>query len=87
MAVSTEVASPPRAPAGERIINRTRFSKREALAGYLFISPWIIGFLVFTLGAMIYSLVISFSRLRPRHEHCEPGRASPTTPGCSKTPR
>lgn len=35
---------------------------REAIAGYLFISPWIVGFLVFTLGAMAYSLVISFSR-------------------------
>ena len=36
-------------------------NRREALAGYLFISPWIVGFLVFTLGAMIYSLVISFN--------------------------
>ncbi|WP_146797740.1 carbohydrate ABC transporter permease [Agrococcus baldri] len=35
--------------------------RREALSGYLFIAPWIIGFLVFTLGAMVYSLVISFS--------------------------
>lgn len=35
--------------------------RREALAGYLFISPWIIGFLVFTAGSMIYSLVISFT--------------------------
>lgn len=49
-----------------------KFNKREAIAGYLFISPWIIGFLVFTLGAMIYSLVISFThynlalnRMRP----------------------
>ncbi len=40
---------------------RDRYNKREALAGYLFISPWIIGFLVFTAGAMIYSLYISFS--------------------------
>jgi len=40
---------------------RRNFNRREAIAGYLFISPWIIGFLVFTLGAMIYSLVISFS--------------------------
>jgi multiple sugar transport system permease protein len=40
---------------------RSRDRRREALAGYLFISPWIIGFLLFTLGAMIYSLVISFS--------------------------
>ena len=39
----------------------TKFNRREALAGYLFISPWIVGFLVFTLGAMIYSLVISFN--------------------------
>ena len=38
-----------------------KYNRREALAGYLFISPWIIGFLVFTLGAMVYSLVISFS--------------------------
>lgn len=27
---------------------------------YLLISPWIIGFLIFTLGALIFSLVISF---------------------------
>jgi multiple sugar transport system permease protein len=38
-----------------------KYNKREAIAGYLFISPWILGFLVFTAGAMIYSLVISFS--------------------------
>lgn len=40
---------------------RDRYNRREALAGYLFISPWIIGFLVFTAGAMAYSLFISFS--------------------------
>lgn len=40
---------------------RDHFNKREAIAGYLFITPWIIGFLVFTAGAMIYSLYISFS--------------------------
>ena len=45
-------------PAKKRL---TKFNRREALAGYLFISPWIVGFLVFTLGAMIYSLVISFN--------------------------
>jgi multiple sugar transport system permease protein len=38
-----------------------KYNRREAIAGYLFISPWIIGFLVFTAGAMGYSLVISFS--------------------------
>lgn len=40
---------------------RVKYNRREAIAGYLFISPWILGFLVFTAGAMIYSLVISFS--------------------------
>ncbi|WP_348789427.1 sugar ABC transporter permease [Leifsonia sp. NPDC080035] len=39
----------------------SKYNKREAIAGYLFISPWIVGFLVFTLGAMLYSLYISFS--------------------------
>jgi multiple sugar transport system permease protein len=41
---------------------KVKYNRREALAGYLFISPWIIGFVVFMLGAMAYSLVISFSR-------------------------
>jgi multiple sugar transport system permease protein len=40
---------------------RDRYRLRESVAGYLFITPWIIGFLIFTAGAMIYSLVISFS--------------------------
>lgn len=44
-----------------RTRQKVKYNRREAIAGYLFISPWIIGFLVFTAGAMIYSLVISFS--------------------------
>jgi multiple sugar transport system permease protein len=36
-------------------------SKREAIAGYLFILPWIIGFLVLRLGPMLTSLVLSFA--------------------------
>jgi multiple sugar transport system permease protein len=40
---------------------KEHFNKREAVAGYLFIAPWIFGFLIFTAGAMIYSLYISFS--------------------------
>ena len=49
----TLVASPPRA--------RTHLSQRgiEELTAYLFISPWVIGFLVFTLGAMLFSLGLS----------------------------
>jgi len=41
--------------------SRLTASRRETIAGFLFISPWIVGFCVFTLGAMVYSLVISFS--------------------------
>ncbi|CAL8972569.1 MAG: spermidine/putrescine ABC transporter permease [Cellulomonas sp. 73-145] len=47
----------PRPPRGRKVT----YNRREALAGYLFISPWIIGFLIFTAGTMIYSLIISFS--------------------------
>jgi multiple sugar transport system permease protein len=35
--------------------------RREALAAYLFISPWIIGFLIFTVGPMLASLYYSLS--------------------------
>ena len=33
----------------------------EAIAGYLFIMPWIIGFLGLTLGPIIASLYFSFT--------------------------
>jgi multiple sugar transport system permease protein len=35
--------------------------RRESLWGYIFISPWIIGFFLFTIGPMIASLIFSFS--------------------------
>lgn len=38
----------------------TRGEKREEIAGYLFILPWLIGLSVFTAGPMIFSLVLSF---------------------------
>jgi multiple sugar transport system permease protein len=34
--------------------------QREELTAYLFIAPWLIGFLIFTLGAMLFSLGLSF---------------------------
>ena len=43
----------------ERTMKR---STREALYGYLMISPWIIGFLVFTAGPMIASFIIGMYR-------------------------
>jgi multiple sugar transport system permease protein len=40
----------------------TRRSVREAVEGYLYISPWLIGFLTLTLGPMVASLYFSFTR-------------------------
>ncbi len=34
--------------------------RKEALIAYLFLSPWLVGFLVLTIGAMVYSLRLSF---------------------------
>lgn len=39
-----------------------RPATREALTGILFALPWIIGFIVFTAGPMLYSLYTSFTR-------------------------
>ena len=36
-------------------------SQREAIWAYFFISPWIIGFFIFTLSPMVASLFYSFS--------------------------
>lgn len=36
-------------------------ARREAIEGFLYISPWIAGFLIFTLGPMLASLYYSFT--------------------------
>lgn len=41
---------------------RLSLRQQEILAFYLFISPWILGFLVFTAGPMISSLLLSLTR-------------------------
>lgn len=48
----------------------SRVSNQETSAGYLFLSPWILGFLIFTLGPMLASLLFSFLQydvLNPPH--------------------
>jgi multiple sugar transport system permease protein len=40
----------------------TAARRREALLGYLYISPWFIGFLFLTLGPMLASLYLSFTQ-------------------------
>ena len=42
----------------------SRIQLRENVLGYLWISPWLIGLLVFTLGPMIASFVFSFTTYR-----------------------
>lgn len=43
-----------------RTHRRSRLARREAAAGWLFASPWVIGFVAFTLGPMLYSLLLIF---------------------------
>src|SRR5579884_3033029 len=45
-------------PARRRMSPRER---REAVAFYLFASPWILGFLIWTVGPMLASLYFSFT--------------------------
>jgi multiple sugar transport system permease protein len=40
---------------------KTKLARREAIEGYLFILPWILGFLMFRFGPMLYSLFLSFT--------------------------
>jgi multiple sugar transport system permease protein len=43
----------------------SRLARREALIGYIFISPWLIGFLVFLAGPILASLFLSFTQYKP----------------------
>nr|WP_315602874.1 sugar ABC transporter permease [Paenibacillus aurantius] len=40
---------------------RGSLERREARQGFMFVSPWIIGFLVFTAGPLLFSLYASFT--------------------------
>ncbi|GIX06285.1 MAG: hypothetical protein KatS3mg115_0688 [Candidatus Poribacteria bacterium] len=40
---------------------------REGVAGYLFASPWLIGFLIFTAGPILASILLSFSEYDVLH--------------------
>ena len=52
MAVGAAVHSP--------TAGRSRRARRDAIQGYLYILPWILGFTLFTLGPMLASLYLSF---------------------------
>jgi len=51
-----------RAAEGTKTRWKLNAGAREEIAFYLFISPWLIGFLAFTLGPMIASLFLSFTK-------------------------
>lgn len=40
---------------------KLNLAQREALTAYAFISPWVIGFLIFTIGPMLASFFFSFT--------------------------
>jgi multiple sugar transport system permease protein len=51
-----------RTKSGEGLASRRRKRIRELLQGYLFISPWLIGFFALTLGPFLASLALSFTK-------------------------
>jgi multiple sugar transport system permease protein len=56
------IASDSRSPTRPRSsIRRWGMARREAIEGYVCISPWIVGFLVFTLGPMVASMWLSLT--------------------------
>lgn len=42
--------------------HKSRLTSKEAIEGYLCIMPWLIGFLVLTLGPVIFSFIMSLSK-------------------------
>ncbi len=52
---------------GTKMVQETKMIKSEIRAGILFASPWILGFLIFTAGPIITSLVLSFSEYDVLH--------------------
>jgi pectin-derived oligosaccharide transport system permease protein len=67
----TTATGPAAAPPGETVIRRSaagppvagvrRDRRREAVAGYVFLSPWLLGLFGITLLPMLYSLYLSFT--------------------------
>ncbi len=47
---------------GRRPVGMSRLRRREALNGYLAIMPWLLGFLIFTAGPMLFSAYLVFTK-------------------------
>ncbi len=50
------------APPGAKRRQGSARQRRRALEGYLYLSPWIVGFIAFVGGPILYSLAMSFSK-------------------------
>jgi multiple sugar transport system permease protein len=63
MALRIKAAPAQRVVPGEQATRRgmSRMARREELYGWLFVSPWILGFLLFTLGPMLASFYLGFT--------------------------
>lgn len=59
MAANTSRTPQKPAQAGRK--SKAKFFNRENLQGYMFIAPWLIGLIVFTLGPLLFSLFGSFT--------------------------
>ena len=59
MAAVTATARRRRAPQGPALV--AGFPEQETWVAYLFLCPWLFGFIVFTLGPMLFSLYYSFT--------------------------
>lgn len=61
------LAIPQKKANDKKLIRFTILQKREIRWGVLFLSPWIVGFLIFTLIPMLASLGFSFTNYNPIH--------------------
>ncbi len=70
--MSTESAIAPNAPRvadsgarpsadGRATVSRRRGPSRDTVAGYIFLSPWLLGFIGLTAGPMLFSLYLAFT--------------------------
>ena len=50
------------APIVGSVRRHSRLARREAIDGYIFILPWLLGFILWVAGPMATSLVLSFTR-------------------------
>src|SRR5262245_30729307 len=59
-AVAASAVAAPTAARAQGRRSRSALARREAIDGYLFIAPWLIGFVLFTAGPMLASFALIF---------------------------